>query len=110
MLSETIRLKRRKNGVNSAQMETRPEWRLEAPCSKSQSCISTSLPSSGGLAAGFPLVAYDVIIIGGGAAGLMAAATAGQAGRSVLVIESAERVGKKILISGGGRCNFTNRE
>ncbi|MEF8793081.1 NAD(P)/FAD-dependent oxidoreductase [Thiohalorhabdus sp.] len=51
---------------------------------------------------------YDVIIIGAGAAGLMAAATAGQRGRSVLVVEHARRVGKKILMSGGGRCNFTN--
>ncbi|MEC7399830.1 MAG: NAD(P)/FAD-dependent oxidoreductase [Pseudomonadota bacterium] len=51
---------------------------------------------------------YDAIILGGGAAGLMAAARAGQRGRRVLVIERADRVGKKILISGGGRCNFTN--
>jgi len=51
---------------------------------------------------------YDVIVIGGGAAGLMCAATAGQRGRRVLVIEHANRVGKKILMSGGGRCNFTN--
>jgi predicted Rossmann fold flavoprotein len=51
---------------------------------------------------------YDVIIIGGGAAGLMCAAVAGQRGRRVLVIEHANRVGKKILMSGGGRCNFTN--
>ena len=51
---------------------------------------------------------YDVIIIGGGAAGLMCAMTAGQRGRRVLLLEHAEKVGKKILISGGGRCNFTN--
>ena len=51
---------------------------------------------------------YDVIIIGGGAAGLMCAVQAGRRGRSVLVIEHARRVGKKILMSGGGRCNFTN--
>ncbi len=51
---------------------------------------------------------YDVIIIGGGAAGLMCAIRAGQRGRRVLVVEHAERLGKKILISGGGRCNFTN--
>ncbi len=50
----------------------------------------------------------DVIIIGGGAAGLMCAIEAGKRGRSVLVLEHAERTGKKILISGGGRCNFTN--
>ncbi len=51
---------------------------------------------------------HDVIVIGGGAAGLMCAAEAGRRGRSVLVLEHAERLGKKILISGGGRCNFTN--
>lgn len=51
---------------------------------------------------------YDVIIIGGGAAGLFCALTAGQRGRRVLVLELAPAVGRKILISGGGRCNFTN--
>ncbi|MES2441283.1 MAG: NAD(P)/FAD-dependent oxidoreductase [Pseudomonadota bacterium] len=51
---------------------------------------------------------YDAIILGGGAAGLMCAATAGRRGRRVLLVEQADRVGKKILISGGGRCNFTN--
>ena len=51
---------------------------------------------------------FDVAIIGGGAAGLMCALTAGHAGLRVLVLEHANRVGKKILMSGGGRCNFTN--
>ena len=51
---------------------------------------------------------WNVIIIGGGAAGLFCAITAAQRGRRVLVLEHAERVGKKIAISGGGRCNFTN--
>ena len=51
---------------------------------------------------------YDVIVIGGGAAGLMCAIEAGKRERSVLVLEHNERLGKKILISGGGRCNFTN--
>ncbi len=55
-----------------------------------------------------PGFTHDVLIIGGGAAGLMCAATAARRGRSVLVIEHANRVGKKILMSGGGRCNFTN--
>ncbi len=52
--------------------------------------------------------AVDVAIIGGGAAGLMCAITAAQRGRRVRVIEHANRCGKKILMSGGGRCNFTN--
>ena len=51
---------------------------------------------------------HDVIIIGGGAAGLFCAIEAGKRGRKVLVLEHADRVGKKIEISGGGRCNFTN--
>ena len=50
----------------------------------------------------------DVVIIGGGAAGLMCAIAAGQRGRSVIVLEGSNKVGKKILMSGGGRCNFTN--
>ena len=52
--------------------------------------------------------AFDAIIVGGGAAGLMCAIEAGQRGRRVAVLERSERLGKKILISGGGRCNFTN--
>ncbi|TGX54243.1 NAD(P)/FAD-dependent oxidoreductase [Sphingomonas gei] len=51
---------------------------------------------------------YDAIILGAGAAGLMCAAIAGQRGRRVLLLDHASDVGKKILISGGGRCNFTN--
>ena len=50
----------------------------------------------------------DVLIIGGGAAGLMCASTAGYAGKKVIVLEGSNRCGKKILMSGGGRCNFTN--
>src|SRR6202521_5059158 len=51
---------------------------------------------------------FDAVVLGGGAAGLMCALEAGKRGRRVAVIERAERTGKKILISGGGRCNFTN--
>ena len=51
---------------------------------------------------------FDVVVIGGGAAGLMCALTAGQRGRQVIVLEKSNRCGKKILMSGGGRCNFTN--
>ena len=51
---------------------------------------------------------YDAVILGAGAAGLMAALTAGQRGKRVLLVDHADEPGKKILISGGGRCNFTN--
>lgn len=54
------------------------------------------------------LTSYDVLVLGAGAAGLMCAAVAAQRGRSVLLIDKASKPGKKILISGGGRCNFTN--
>jgi hypothetical protein len=52
----------------------------------------------------------DVAILGAGAAGLICAIEAARRGRRVLLIEHAESAGKKILISGGGRCNFTNRD
>lgn len=51
---------------------------------------------------------FDVLVLGGGAAGLMCAIEAGKRGRRVAVLEYADRIGKKIIISGGGRCNFTN--
>jgi len=51
---------------------------------------------------------FDVLVLGAGAAGMMCAIEAGKRGRRVLVLERADRLGKKILISGGGRCNFTN--
>lgn len=54
------------------------------------------------------VVSYDAIILGAGGAGLMCAAIAGQRGRRILLIDHADAPGKKILISGGGRCNFTN--
>ncbi len=53
---------------------------------------------------------HDVIIIGAGAAGLMCAASAGYRGRDVLLLDNAKQAGRKILISGGGRCNFTNQK
>ena len=52
--------------------------------------------------------AWDVIVIGAGAAGLMCAAEAGKRGRRVLLLDHGKRIGRKILMSGGGRCNFTN--
>ena len=52
----------------------------------------------------------DVIVIGAGAAGMMCAAEAGRRGRSVLILDHAKKLAEKIRISGGGRCNFTNRE
>ena len=51
---------------------------------------------------------FDVLVLGGGAAGLMCAIEAGKRGRRVVVLELADQIGKKILISGGGRCNFTH--
>src|SRR5580704_11479735 len=51
---------------------------------------------------------FDVVIVGAGAAGLMCAMTAGNRGRRVLLLEHGDQPGAKILISGGGRCNFTN--
>src|SRR5271167_123930 len=60
------------------------------------------------LETGSVIHSYDAIVLGGGAAGLMCAITAGQRGRRVAVLEHADRIGKKVLISGGGRCNFTN--
>jgi predicted Rossmann fold flavoprotein len=55
-----------------------------------------------------PTHKFDALILGAGAAGLFCAAEAGKRGRRVAVVERADRIGKKILISGGGRCNFTN--
>jgi len=54
--------------------------------------------------------AFDAVILGAGAAGLMCAIAAGRRGRRVLLLDHADKVGAKILISGGGRCNFTNRD
>jgi hypothetical protein len=54
------------------------------------------------------MIEKDVVVIGGGAAGLFCAIEAGKRGRNVVVLEHADRIGKKIAISGGGRCNFTN--
>ena len=51
---------------------------------------------------------YDLLIIGGGAAGMMAAITAAETGKKVIIIEKMNRLGKKILATGNGRCNFTN--
>ena len=55
-----------------------------------------------------PARSFDIIVLGAGAAGLMSALTAAKNGKRVLVLEKANKVGKKILMSGGGRCNFTN--
>ena len=52
---------------------------------------------------------YDVIVIGGGPSGLMAAISAGEAGAKVLLIDKGDKLGRKLAISGGGRCNVTNR-
>jgi predicted Rossmann fold flavoprotein len=60
------------------------------------------------MSGGEPL--WDVVIVGAGASGMMCAATAGARGRSVLVVDHAPQAGAKIRVSGGGRCNFTNRD
>ena len=52
---------------------------------------------------------YDVIVIGGGPSGLMAAISAGESGAKVLLIDKGDKLGRKLAISGGGRCNVTNR-
>lgn len=57
---------------------------------------------------GFCVEQFDVVVIGAGAAGLFCAAQAGQAGRRVLLVDNGKKAGRKILMSGGGRCNFTN--
>ena len=57
---------------------------------------------------GYKSEKFDVIVLGAGAAGMMCALTAGGRNRRVLLLDHADEVGKKILISGGGRCNFTN--
>ena len=54
------------------------------------------------------MIRADVLVLGGGAAGLLCATTAARRGRNVIVLEGSNRIGKKILMSGGGRCNFTN--
>src|SRR6478609_5976619 len=53
---------------------------------------------------------FDAIVVGAGAAGLFCAALAGQRGLKVLLLDHAEKVAEKVRISGGGRCNFTNRD
>src|SRR5882757_6272204 len=53
---------------------------------------------------------YDVLVVGGGSAGLMAAGRAAELGKSVLLLEKNKRLGEKLRISGGGRCNITNAE
>jgi predicted Rossmann fold flavoprotein len=89
------------------------EWPEPAePAAGRQPCFrSVSIPTSKTKVACFDLTMtqeFDAIVLGAGAAGLMCAMEAGKRGRRVAVLERAERTGKKILISGGGRCNFTN--
>ena len=60
------------------------------------------------MSASRPAAAFDVAVIGAGAAGMMCAARIGQAGKRVALLDHAAKIGEKIRISGGGRCNFTN--
>src|SRR5690606_25200671 len=83
-------------------------WRTPAPATGSPGSSRTNALSNLSSMAPTLRQMHDVLVIGGGAAGLMCAATAGRRGLRVLVAEGANRVGKKILMSGGGRCNFTN--
>ena len=52
---------------------------------------------------------YDILVIGGGASGIIAAITAKNSGKNVAIIEATDRIGKKILTTGNGRCNITNK-
>lgn len=70
----------------------------------------SSAPSAPPSSPRTPVPFFDVVVIGAGAAGLFCAGQAGQAGLRVLVVDHSEKVAEKIRISGGGRCNFTNRE
>jgi predicted Rossmann fold flavoprotein len=76
-------------------------------CAVGRTCLSAHLTVARSVRLSQP-EPYDAIILGAGGAGLMCAGVAGQRGRRVLVIDHAPQAGKKILISGGGRCNFTN--
>jgi predicted Rossmann fold flavoprotein len=76
----------------------------------SASKAGLSLPDFFYAANGRPMDQFDAVILGAGAAGLLAAISAGRRGRRVLVLDHASQVGSKILISGGGRCNFTNTD
>ncbi len=78
------------------------EIRALDPSSRRMGLGGAALPREGSA------MFFDVLVLGGGAAGLLCAATAGARGRSVAVLEHSAAVGKKIAISGGGRCNFTN--
>src|SRR5690554_7796187 len=66
------------------------------------------MPGAPACAQDRPMPHYDVVILGAGAAGMMAAIEAGRRGRSVLLVDHGKYAGEKIRISGGGRCNFTN--
>jgi len=85
-------------------------WGQPPPLSarRSAALLPRSKDPSHAIPCSFVTHHFDALILGGGAAGLMCAIEAGKRGRRVAVLEHADRLGKKILISGGGRCNFTN--
>src|ERR1044072_892684 len=90
--------------ASSSMLRSRASYRASTDSTPPRSPLDrTARAVSGGA-----VKSYDAIILGAGAAGLMTARVAGQRGRNVLLIDHADQPGKKILISGGGRCNFTN--
>ncbi len=109
-------VRRRSTGRGSRSASSRRRLQRDCEMFRLELCRSTRWHFPSASLAGLPdsrkkrtcWLNYDVIIIGGGAAGLFCARVAARRGRRVLVLEHQARLGNKILISGGGRCNFTN--
>src|SRR5262249_54005396 len=91
-------------GTSSASLSAHSTTSSSRPVAASSAAASPRCPEKPQT----DVTSYDVIVLGAGAAGLMCALVAGPRGRCVLVLQRSDPPGKKILISGGGRCNFTN--